>query len=100
MFRLKCCSSKKLVKPILDGECEQNTNLTCGTYHLGTIDMKNPNMTKPFRIENGWGPVDAGWVILCTFIVFTMQPGFALQEAGTSFFLNQLSLWLLENCFY
>ena len=62
--------------------------------------MKNPYMTNPFRGENGWEALDASWMILCTFIVFTMQPGFALQEAGTSFFLNQLSLWLMENCFY
>ena len=52
-----------------------------GTYHLETMDMKNP-----FGGENGWEAVDAGWLILCTFIVFTMQPGFALLEAGKLLF--------------
>ena len=34
--------------------------------------------------------LDATWMILCTFIVWTMQPGFVLLEAGTviSFLLN------------
>ena len=27
--------------------------------------------------------LDATWMILCTFIVWTMQPGFVLLEAGT-----------------
>ena len=88
MFRWKYYSSKKLAKPILGGECEQNSNLTSGTYHLGTIDMTTLTVTSAFGGEKGWEPVDAGWMILCTFIVFTMQPGFALQEAGTSFFPN------------
>ena len=27
-------------------------------------------------------PVDAVWIVVCTFIIFTMQSGFALLESG------------------
>ena len=29
--------------------------------------------------------VDAVWIIVCTFIIFTMQSGFALLESGLLF---------------
>ena len=29
--------------------------------------------------------VDAVWIIICTFIIFTMQSGFALLESGLFF---------------
>ena len=31
--------------------------------------------------------VDAVWIIVCTFIIFTMQSGFALLESGLLLFL-------------
>ena len=31
--------------------------------------------------------VDAVWIIVCTFIIFTMQSGFALLESGLFLFL-------------
>lgn len=30
--------------------------------------------------------LDARWMILCTFTVWTMQPGFVLLEAGTEIY--------------
>lgn len=30
--------------------------------------------------------LDATWMILCTFSVWTMQPGFVLLEAGTEIY--------------
>ena len=47
-------------------------------------------MTNPFGGADGGEAIDAVWLILCTFIVFTMQPGFALLEAGRLFFQNHL----------
>ena len=32
--------------------------------------------------------VDAVWIIICTFIIFTMQSGFALLESGVFLFLT------------
>ena len=37
--------------------------------------------------------LDATWMILCTFIVWTMQPGFVLLEAGTEIYF----LWNHKN---
>ena len=48
-------------------------------------------MSNPFGGENTWEPVDAAWVILCAFIVWTMQPGFVLLESGINF------SWLMWN---
>jgi len=36
----------------------------------------------PFGGANGMEAVDALWVILATFIIFTMQSGFGLLESG------------------
>ena len=33
--------------------------------------------------STGDSAIDAVWVVLCTFIIFTMQTGFGLLESGT-----------------
>lgn len=44
-------------------------------------------MSNPFGGKDNEEPVDAAWVILCAFIVWTMQPGFVLLESGINFSL-------------
>jgi len=39
----------------------------------------------PFGGASGMEAVDALWVILATFIIFTMQSGFGLLESGRDF---------------
>ena len=39
-------------------------------------------MANPFGGADGQEAVDAMWVILCAFIIFTMQSGFGLLESG------------------
>jgi len=41
------------------------------------------NASNPFGGAPGAEAVDAAWVIICTFIIFTMQSGFALLESGS-----------------
>ena len=43
--------------------------------------------------------VDAVWIIVCTFIIFTMQSGFALLESGL-FDCCFLFCFVLFVCFY
>ena len=38
-----------------------------------------------FGGQDGFNSQDAGYIILCCYVVFTMQSGFALLESGTIF---------------
>ena len=42
----------------------------------------------PFGGSPGGEATDAMWVIMATFIIFTMQSGFGLLESGKHLFLN------------
>lgn len=49
---------------------------------LRVTTTSTPN---PFGGESGEEAVDALWVIMATFIIFTMQSGFGLLESGNNF---------------
>lgn len=46
--------------------------------------------TNQFGGATGQDGADAAFVIICTFIVFTMQSGFGLLESGKSIFFFAL----------
>ena len=52
---------------------------------MATATTPNATTTAPDNALGGtFGQesVDAAWIIICTFIIFTMQSGFALLESG------------------
>ena len=57
----------------------------------GGADTANNTTAAPtpeanfFGGQDGFNSQDAGYIILCCYVVFTMQSGFALLESGTIF---------------
>ena len=53
---------------------------TTTTPYTNTTVTSLPD--NPLGGNFGEESVDAAWIIICTFIIFTMQSGFALLESG------------------
>ena len=55
-------------------------------------------MTNQFGGQDGQDGVDAMWVIISAFIIFTMQSGFGLLESGkwNFFLLYSYDTWLAD----
>jgi len=56
-----------------------------------TPNSTMPPLRNPFGGEIGYEAVDAGYVIIVTFIIFTMQSGFGLLESGIKIY------WLVSS---
>ena len=53
---------------------------------MGNSTIQPPE--NPFGGAPGGEAVDALWVMMATFIIFTMQSGFGLLESGKEFFVE------------
>ena len=51
-------------------------------------ENKTVNVLSGFGGDVGMEPIDTVWLILCTFIILTMQTGFGLFESGISIKTN------------